>query len=338
MTTSISDVAARANVSVATVSRALRGLPNVAEATRLRVMQAAEDLDYVVNPNASRLAAGHNTTVGVVLPHTVGWYFQHVMTGIQALLYQRGYDMLIYTVPNPAARDRFLADLPFRKRVDGLLVIDVPMTDVEQRMLASLDIPLVAIGEGGDHYPLIKVDNRRGAEIATNYLLDLGHERIGLVSGPLDDVMRFSVANDRHAGWAKSLADRGVAAEPSWVSTGDFRMQHGVTGIIDLLRQSPGLTAVLLMSDEMAIGALRVLSQQNIRVPQDLSIIGFDGQEITEFMGITTVAQPMERLGTQAGEVLMALIRGESPQGFPRVLPVSLVVRETTSVPSHGLY
>ncbi|MEE8601762.1 LacI family DNA-binding transcriptional regulator [Euzebya tangerina] len=333
MTASITDVAARAGVSVATVSRALRGLPNVADGTRQKVMAAAEALDYVVNPNASRLAAGRNTTIGVVLPHTVGWYFQHVMTGLQAHLRLRGFDLLVYTVPTPEARDQFLTTLPFRKRVDGLVLVDVPLTDAEQRALAELDIPLVAVGEGGRHFPLIKVDNCRGAEIATDFLLDLGHERIGLVSGPLDDPMRFRVANDRHEGWAKSLAGRGVDPEPSWVSIGDFRMQHGVSGIIDLLTQSTGLTAVLIMSDEMATGALHVLSQQNIRVPEDLSVIGFDGQEIATYLGLTTVHQPMEMLGVQAGEVLLALIRGESPGAFPRVLPVSLAVRETTSMP-----
>lgn len=337
MTSSIGDVAARAGVSVATVSRALRGLPNVAEATRERVLRAAAELDYVVNPNASRLAAGQNRSIGVVLPHTMGWYFQHVMAGTQQVLTDAGYDMLLYTLPTPEARERFLRLLPFRKRVDGLVFIDVPLTDPEQRMLAGLGVPLVSVGEGGPHYPLIKVDNERGSRLATDYLLDLGHRGIGLISGPLDDPMRFRVANDRHRGWLQALKARGVDPPDGWVAIGDFRMEHGVTGIVELLRRAPALTAVLCMSDEMAIGAMRVLNELGIRVPEDVSIIGFDDQEISEYLGLTTVRQPMSVLGHSAAEVLLSAIRGERPSGFPRVLPVSLVLRETTAPHQPGL-
>ncbi|HUG86174.1 MAG TPA: LacI family DNA-binding transcriptional regulator [Euzebya sp.] len=337
MTSSIGDVATHAGVSVATVSRALRGLPNVAESTRERVLRAAAELDYVVNPNASRLAAGHNLTVGVVLPHTMGWYFQHVLAGVQSVLSGAQYDMLLYTLPDPAARDRFLTMLPFRKRVDGLVFIDVPLTDPEQRMLAGLGIPLVSVGEGGPHFPRIMIDNEAAARLATDFLLDLGHRAIGLISGPLDDPLRFKVANDRRDGWANALRARGIQPQDRWLAIGDFRMEHGVTGIVTLLTQAPGLTAVLCMSDEMAIGAMRVLNEAGIRVPEDISIVGFDDQEISEYLGLTTVRQPMTTLGTSAGEVLIAAIRGEAPTGFPRMLPVSVVLRETSGAYEPGL-
>lgn len=333
MTSSISDVAAHAGVSVATVSRALRGLPNVAEATRKRVLRAAAELDYVVNPNASRLAAGYNKAVGVVMPYANGWYFQHVLDGVQEVLSKYGYDMLLYSLPTPQAREGFLTRLPFRKRVDGLVLIDIPLTDPEQRMLSGLGTALVSVGEGGSHFPLIKIDNRRGARLATDYLLDLGHRRVGLISGPLDDPMRFRVANDRRAGWVDALTARGVTADPTWVAHGDFRMEDGVTGMTALLQQVAGLTAVFSMSDEMAIGAMRVLAEQRIRVPQDISVVGFDGHQIGEFLNLTSVAQPMRQLGTKAARVLVASIGGHTPTGFPRVLPVSLVVRGTTAPP-----
>ncbi|CAN5511109.1 LacI family DNA-binding transcriptional regulator [soil metagenome] len=337
MTSSIGDVAARAGVSVATVSRALRGLPNVADSTRERVLRAAAELDYVVNPNASRLAAGHNHTVGVVVPQTMGWYFQHVMAGVQTVLARSDYDMLFYTLPTPDARERFLRMLPFRKRVDGLVFIDVPLTDPEQRMLAGLGIALVSVGEGGSHFPLIKIDNEFAAKLATDFLLDLGHRAIGLISGPLDDPMRFRVASDRRNGWAAALKGRGIVPLERWIAIGDFRMEHGVTGTLELLAQTPGLTAILCMSDEMAIGAMRVLNELGIRVPDDISVIGFDDQEISEYLGLTTVRQPMTTLGQQAGEVLIGAIRGDMPTGFPRVLPVSLVLRETTAAYEPGL-
>jgi LacI family transcriptional regulator, repressor for deo operon, udp, cdd, tsx, nupC, and nupG len=331
MTSSIGDVAARAGVSVATVSRALRGLPNVAAGTRDRVLRAAAELDYVVNPNASRLAAGHNHTIGVVVPHVLGPYFQHVLVGVQQVLGDVGYDMLLYTIPTPEARERFLALLPFRKRVDGLVLIDVPLTEPEQRMLAGLGTALVSVGEGSRHFPGVRVDNRRGARLATEYLLDLGHRRIGLLSGPRDDPMRFRVARDRHAGWVEALEGRGLRADEAAIAFADFRLRDGRAGMAELLGRHPGLTAVVCMSDEMAIGALKVLDDHRIRVPEDMSVIGFDDQDVSTYIGLTTVHQPMAQLGVQATSVLFGLLRGEQPAARTRVLPVSLVLRDTTA-------
>ncbi len=331
MTSSIGDVASRAGVSVATVSRALRGLPNVAPATREKVLQAAAELDYVVNPNASRLAAGRNHTIGVVCPTFTGWYFQNVMSGVRAVLADLDLDMLLYTLPDPDARERFLRELPFRKRVDGLVMIDIPLTDPEQRMLAGLGTPLVSVGEGGAHFPLIKVDNRLGARLATSYLLDLGHREVGLISGPLQNLMEFRAANDRWAGWAEALKAADVDPGERLIAIGEFNMASGGQAMAELLIQSPGLTAVLCMSDEMAIGAISTLAALGVRVPADVSVIGFDDQEISEHIGLTTVHQPMHRLGERAAEVLFAALQGDRPAGFPLVLPVSLVPRETTA-------
>jgi LacI family repressor for deo operon, udp, cdd, tsx, nupC, and nupG len=200
-------------------------------------------------------------------------------------------------------------------------------------MLAGLGTAIVSVGEGGSHYPVIRIDNQRGARLATDFLLDLGHRRIGLISGPLEDPMRFRVAKDRWAGWAEALKARDVRVDDGVVAIADFRMGDGVDGMTDLLLQTPGLTAVVCMSDEMAVGALRVLADQRVRVPQDISVIGFDDQEVAEHIGLTTVHQPMVELGVRAADVLFRVLRGEPQTGFPRVLPVSLVVRETTAPP-----
>lgn len=327
-------MAERAGVSVATVSRALRGLPNVAESTRQRVLQAAAELDYVVNPNASRLAAGHNRTIGIVLPQVEGWYFQQVLAGVENSLSHAGYDMLLYAVATPDARERFLTTLPFRKRVDGLVLIDVPLTDPEQRMLAGLDTNIVGVGVGGVHFPAIRIDNQAAARLATRFLIDLGHRRIGLITGLVDDPMRFSVSRERQAGWREALEEVGVSPKPDWEVTGDFRMSEGAECMDILLNTAPEVTAVFVMSDEMAIGAMAALSRRGIAVPEQMSIVGFDGYEVTQFLGITTVCQPMTALGRLAGEALLTDIRGgDARVGAPAFLPVSLIVRDTTAAP-----
>lgn len=331
-TTSIGDVARRAGVSVATVSRALRGLPNVAEATRRKVEAAAAELDYVVNPNASRLAAGHNTTIGAVVPHIGGWYYHAVLAGAQTVLADAGYDLLLYTLPDAAARERFLVSLPFRKRVDGLLLIDVPLTDPEQELMAALGTHIVSVGHGGSHYPGVQVDNVAAGRMATEYLLDAGHRCIGLISGMLTSPMRFNVGRNRREGWLAALRDRGIDPQPSWEHIGDFRLTDGVTGIASLLDAVPEMTAVFCMSDEMAIGALRGLRERGMSAPEDISIVGFDDHEVTSYLGLTTVAQPMRLLGRNAGQILLSLIDGQSIDALPRTLPTSLVVRETTAL------
>lgn len=331
MTASIGDVAERAGVSVATVSRALRGLPNVAEATRQRVLKAASELDYVVNPNASRLAAGRNHTIAAVVPHITGWYFQNVLAGAQSVLQSAGFDMLLYSLPTPAARERFLTMLPFRKRVDGVLLIDVPLSDPEQRMLAGLGTHVVGIGHGAAHFPTVVIDNVIAARKATEYLLDIGHRTVGLISGLIEDPMRFRVGMDRRTGWREALSARGIRPDPSWEYTGDFEMAHGIEGIEVLLDKVPELTAVFCMSDEMAIGALRGLRERDLHCPEDISVVGFDDNEVSSYLGLTTVAQPMHLLGRTGAEILLAMVSGDDIGHFPRQMPTSLVVRETTA-------
>nr|WP_170128072.1 LacI family DNA-binding transcriptional regulator [Euzebya rosea] len=331
MNATIGDVAARAGVSVATVSRALRGLPNVAGSTRERVLRAAAELDYVVNPNASRLAAGRNLTVAAVVPHTQGWYFQAVLAGAQSVLEGQGYDMLLYSLPTPAARERFLTLLPFRKRVDGVLLIDIPLTDPEQRMLAGLGTDIVSVGERGAHYPGVSIDNTAAGRTATEYLLDLGHRHVGLIGGLLEDPMRFRVGRDRREGWLRALREHDVAPDPSWEFYGDFRLIDGVHGMDTLFSAHPDLTAVFCMSDEMAIGALRAIKERGLRCPEDVSVVGFDDHEVSSYIGLTTVSQPMHLLGRTAGEILLSLARDEDIGHYPRHLPTSLVVRETAA-------
>lgn len=332
MNASIADVAARAGVSVATVSRALRGLPNVADATRKRVLEAAQQLDYVVNPHASRLAAGTNRTVGMVVATVISWYYQHVVAGIESILSQADYDVLLYNIPTPESRERFLTALPFRKRVDGLILADFALSDAEQRMLADLDTPIVSVGIASRHYPVVCIDNLAAARTATTHLLGLGHRRIGLISGDEGNAMGFTVPVDRRRGWRRALADAGIDAPRSWEAYGGFTLQGGAKAMAELLDRDLGLTAVFAESDEMAIGALTVLRERDIAVPREMSVVGFDGFDISGFLGLTTVAQPMHQLGEVAAELLLDLLRDTDRDGDlpPVVLPTRLEVRQTT--------
>jgi LacI family transcriptional regulator, repressor for deo operon, udp, cdd, tsx, nupC, and nupG len=325
---SIGDVAARAGVSVATVSRALRGLPNVAPSTRTRVLEAATALRYVADPAASRLATGRTRTVGMVVPHFTQWFFTQVVSGAEAALAAAGYDVLLYNVGGPGGRDRFLEHLPFRKRVDGVIVIDLPLDDAEQALLAGLDIPVVYVGVPSTRCPTVAIDNVAAGVAATRHLVNLGHERIAIISSGPDDPLSFTAPVERRRGYQQALADRGIAVRPDLDVPGGFSLHGGAEAMAQLLAADERPTAVFAESDEMAIGALKTIRDAGLQVPDDLSVIGFDDHDMAEFVGLTTIAQPVVEQGEVAARLFLDALAGAAPEHVR--LPTKLRVRRTT--------
>ena len=179
----IDDVAREAGVSTATVSRAFRDHPYVAETTRTKVREAAARLRYIANPNAARLASGHANTVALLAPMLTSWYTAEVVAGVEDVLAENGYDLLIATA-DPADRDRLLSgETRFRQRVDGVLLVDVMCREEGAVRLAHLDVPVVVLGEELHAVTSVSVDNVAGAAMAANHLLQLGHRRIAMVGG-----------------------------------------------------------------------------------------------------------------------------------------------------------
>lgn len=332
--TTIGDVASRAGVSVATVSRALRGLPNVAPATRARVIAVAEDLQYVAHPQASRLAAGRSRTIGVVLPRIGQWYYATMLDAVDEIVGAAGYDLLPFTLTDPAARTRFLDQLPFRKRVDGLIVVDVPMTDDQLRRVAETDVPVVTVGLRTRAFSSLTVDDEQGARLATEHLLGLGHDHLAYLGGHQPEPFDFPVPRLRRRGFDRALQDRGLAPRPDWVVEAELAPAGGVEAMTALLHASERPTGVVVMADEMAIGAMQVARDLGLRIPEDLSIVGFDDHPLAEFLGLTTVRQDVARQGRAAtGWVLEALAAGQPLPIHHEVLATRLVVRRTTGPP-----
>jgi LacI family transcriptional regulator, repressor for deo operon, udp, cdd, tsx, nupC, and nupG len=328
---SIQDVATRAGVSVATVSRALRGLPNVAPSTRSRVLDAALELHYVADPHASRLAAGRTKTVGIVVPLFTQWFFTQVVSGAEAVLAAAGYDVLLYNIGGPDGRERFLRTLPFRKRVDGIIVIDLPLSPSEQGVLGDLHLPVVMVGVASSLFPTVTIDNVAAAISATRHLVNLGHERIGLISGLPEDPLAFTAPIERRRGYRQALQASGLEVRRQLDVPGGFSLQGGAEAMAQLLATERPPTAVFAESDEMAIGALKTLRDSGLRVPDDVSVIGIDDHEMAEFVGLTTVAQPVQAQGEVAGKLFIAAIAGAYEDAVPHIeLPTKLRVRSTT--------
>lgn len=329
MAASIDDVARLAGVSVATVSRALRGLPNVSPATRERVKQAAAELRYVADPHASRLAARRSATVGLVVPMLGQWYYAQLFSGAEGSLVPEGYDVLPFVVGGDEVRERFLRILPFRKRVDGLIVADVDLDEEQFERLAA-EVPVVTIGLRVDDLPSLSIDNVRAAKLAVDHLLDLGHRRIGLIAHLPDDPFHFAAPLDRQRGVEEALVARGLCLDEELVAPGNFSYQGGAEAMATLLERRPRPTGVFAFSDEMAIGALRVARDAGLSVPGDLSIVGFDDHDVAPFVGLTTIRQPVSELGERAAHRLLACIRGDEASSVHELFDTELVVRETT--------
>lgn len=327
----IEAVARRAGVSTATVSRALRGLPNVSGGTRERVLRAARELDYVISPSASRLASGQTRSIGVVSPYLGRWFFGQVLSGAEEVLRAAGYDVLLYALPDERSRAEFFATMPLRRRVDGILVLTLPLEPAEVGQLGAVGVPLASVGVPGPGIASVGIDDVAGAHAAVNHLVHLGHERIGLIGGGASEPIHFLVPNHRLAGYRSAMAAAGLPVPRGYEVDGRFTYAGGEQAMAQLLALPRPPTAVFAQSDEMAMGAMRTVRHAGLTCPDDMSIIGFDDHELAEVIDLTTIAQPVAEQGRLAADLLLREIAGEPAED--RVLPTRLVLRASTCPP-----
>ena len=335
MAAGIEDVARAAGVSTATVSRALRGLPNVNAATRRRVQDAAAELGYVASPSAASLASGRMRTIGLISPLIRRWFFANVIEGAERTLRASGFDVLLYTFDAGAPGERMRVDPEvLRRRVDGILVVGLPLTVEEMDALRTLGLPLVCIGWGGYGQVTVRLDDRGTARAATRHLLALGHRRIAHITGAPDDVAPWSPPVERAAGWRAAMLEAGVEPSPELEGHGNFDVAGGRLATRDLLARLPDVTAVFAASDEMAMGAVLALRDAGRRVPQDVSVIGIDGHELGELVGLTTMAQQADEQGATAAQIVLDMLAGRDAP-VEVVYPTVLVDRGSTA-PASG--
>jgi DNA-binding LacI/PurR family transcriptional regulator len=328
MATGMEDVAARAGVSTATVSRALRGLPHVSEETRRRVLAAAEELDYVISPTASRLATGRTGSVGVVVPYVGRWFFGQVVAGAALELRAAGLDLLLMAIPDEPSRRRFFEEMPLRRRVDAVLTVALPLRVDEVESLRALEVPVTFVGSTAEGVSSVGIDEVAGARVAVQHLVNLGHERIAMIGGG-EESLAFTVPAERRAGYRAALRAGGLGVDARLDVPGDYTPSGGQRAMADLLAMRDPATAVFVQSDEMALGAIRAVRRAGLRVPGDVSIVGFDDHELAEYTDLTTVAQPVYEMGVRAGRQIRAALDGGAPTA--EILPTHLVIRGTTA-------
>ncbi len=329
------DVARLADVSDATVSRVLNGSGRVREKTRARVMSAVEALHYTLNPHARRLAGGRSNVIGLLLPDFNIGYGAEILRGVDDELAQHGFDLMLYNAhrgTTPAAN--YMAAIE-RGLADGLLVVlpkDAgPYLDTLQRR----QFPCVLIDhqgrneEAGECFA-VDVTNWQGAFDATQHLIDLGHRRIGFITGR----MNLGCARDRLAGHLDALKHNGISPVKSLIQTGTFNQPDGYTCAKALLSLRKPPTAIFASNDIMAFGVMEAVRDSGLRIPDDISIVGFDDipQCLMTHPAMTTVRQPLREMGRVATQMLLRVI--DNPQQPPeRVRLNTQLVTRGTCVP-----
>ena len=327
----MADVARRADVSVATVSRALRGLPGVGEATRTRILEIAEELAYVISPEASRLSGGQTGRVGVVVPATQVWFYGEMLAAIERRLRAADLDVLLYQVSDAAVRTSFFRDLPTRRKVDAVVLIALPLPKEEVDRLDHLGVEVVVAGGRVRDFPYVEVDDRAIAATAVEHLVGLGHERIALIRATNYGDVHWAPDVLRLEGYLMALSAAGIVDRQEYVVSVPFTPQDGAAGAEQLLALPEPPTAILCFSDEIAIGAMEAVRRAGLRVPEDVSIVGIDDHPFAEVMGITTIRQHVGTQGEKAAE--MALRRLAHAPVDNVVVPHELVVRSSTAPP-----
>jgi DNA-binding LacI/PurR family transcriptional regulator len=322
----IEDVAAHSGVSVATVSRAMRGLPNVSPATRDRVLASIKLLDYRPDPNASRLAAGRSGTVALAASSIQLWYTAQVVAGVEAVLGAEGLDLLLLTLGYGTAAPIVSGAA---RRADAIIIVDVIPDEFESASLTAMRVPWALVGGRAPGGTNVWIDNGAGAGLAIDHLVSLGHRRIGLIGGGPTRV-HSPTPEQRRSGYRQALAAAGIELDPQLEVNGGFSIEGGREAMSLLLDRTDPPTAVFAMSDEMAFGAIAAARQRGLRVPEDLAVAGFDDHEVSDVMGLTTVRQDPQGMGAVAARSLISILERGDLDPVERRFDLTLVVRSST--------
>jgi LacI family transcriptional regulator len=333
----IADVAARAGVGAGTVSRVLNDRPKVSADARARVLAAIEELDYRPNPLARGLSLGRCQTLGVVVP-----FFTHAsaverLRGIVAALRDSRYDLVLFNVESPIHRDEHFAALTGRDRADGLLILSLPPPASDVQRLRAAGVPIVLVDATADGVPCVVTDDVEGGRIATRHLVQLGHRRIAFMGDATDNGFGFTSSARRELGYESVLRATGIRHRRSYVRHGPHERETAVGMADQLLRLRTPPTAIFAASDVQATGVLEAARRLGLRVPEDLSVVGFDDIELSGYVGLTTVRQPLFDSGYLGARHLLDAVEGRTHiVAAEHRLPLELVVRSTTAPPPQG--
>jgi LacI family transcriptional regulator len=331
----LKDIAERARVSIMTVSKALRDAQDVSATTKARIKLMAKEMGYVPDSTAQGLRTRTTKLFGLLIPSTTDPVYARIVLAIEERAQELGYDIMLMHTLNSVDREELCMRRLLSRRIDGLLIAPVYRMEPEARIYQELlarETPTVLLGPAArfcSQFTSVQVDDLLGSYTATQHLLRLGHRRIAYFAGPLTAPW----AQERFDGYRRALRESGSDVDDKLVFQAGINVEDGVKAALQMLNESCQVTAVQAVNDLVAIGCADALLNQGIRIPKDLSVVGFGNIPTSEFFRVplSTIRQPKFRLGITAMETLIQLVRGQRAES--KRLPAELIVRASTAAP-----
>jgi DNA-binding LacI/PurR family transcriptional regulator len=324
------DVAKKAGVSVATVSRVLNDSPLVTEAARRKVLRAVKALNYQPNRAAQRLRAGRSYIIGLIISDIQNPFFTSVVRGIEDVAYQHGYSLVLCNSDEDPEKEKLYVNVMRLEEVAGVILASASEADPQVDDLITYKIPVVAIDRqmGERQVDSVLAANTEGAHRAVSHLIELGHQCIGFIGLPLT----LTPGKERYEGYRRALRDHQVPVLEDWVRIADAKQQGGHDSARALLKDQPGITAFFVSNNLMTLGALDAIREQGLKIPDDISIIGFDDMPWASLLQppLTVIAQPTYDLGRCAAELLLGRLEDPHKPVVHTRLATTLVERGST--------
>jgi len=333
----IYDIAARARVSIATVSRVLNDHARVSEATRARVMAVAEELGYQPHVSAQSLARRKTHVVSAVIPMMTNYFFVEVLRGLQDRLAESEYDLLVYASNTLEDVDTQLDRALHRGRSAGVLLFSMPITEDRVQRLKRSRLPVILLDCMHAEFDSVSVDNEMGGFLATRHFIDQGRRRIGMVMAS-----KGAPALERRRGYERALGEARLPLDESLIAMSIEVEEHGYTEqagydtMQGLLQRPERPDAVFATSDVQALGAMRALKERGFKVPGDVAVVGFDDIVISKYVGLSTLRQPMRQMGEVAVDHFLNRLQHPEGSVSHTVFSPSLIVRTTSGAPPNG--
>lgn len=324
----MNDVAERANVSKATVSRVLRNPETVKKATRDKVLAIIEQLNYQPNILARHFRRSETNTILVVVPNIMNTVFSHILGGIEYAAGENGYRVLLANTNQQVEKEYEYLDHLKQRQVDGMILLSARMDKgIIAEVMKQYPVVLTADYLEGIAIPTVSIDNVSSARTATEHLIKLGHSRVAHITGPL----HLQVSQDRLKGYRQALLQTNLDVDNILIQEGDFSHESGYNQMTKLLALEHPPTAVFSANDEMATGVIKAAKDYGLSVPEDLAVVGFDNIKLSAIYdpGITTIAQPMFEMGKKAMELLLHQITGVEMTKRQYVLENELIIRDS---------
>lgn len=326
------DIAERAGVSVATVSRVLNDSKPVSNELKEKVLKVVKETGYKPNALARSLIKQRTGTIGVIIPEMDNETFADLIKGIELVMDQNDYVILVTNTMGKVEKEIEMFHLFEEKRLDGIIFSGVSLKKEHIEFFDKYKIPTVIVGQKFKElgFPSVTIDNFQAAFDMTQHLIDLGHKKIGMIRGPMYDIQ---AGKERVMGYKTALRENGIEINEEYISQGDFTIESGYKAMQKIWKNKVKPTAIFSASDKMAIGTLNFCLDSKLKVPEDVSIAGFDDMELATAIRptLTTIHQDQVQKGIKTGEILLDVMERGKEEQYNIQLPYSLIKRDSTS-------